>query len=121
MKFLLDKTFSPKTRDYLISSGYDVIRVDDVLGNQVKDQAIFEYAILNDYIILTGDYDFGEILNLTQSSKPSTVILKISNRRVINVNKKLTKILPEIKDHLSKGVIIVIEDHRIRIRELPLE
>lgn len=119
MKFLVDMSISPKTVKFLKKKGYEAVRVSNLGMAKSKDEEIFEYTIENDMILITADLDFGNILAYTKSKKPSTIIFRLKNPSPENVNQMLLSILPRIES-LKKGVIVVIEDRRIRIRELPI-
>ncbi len=119
MKFLVVMSVSPKTVEFLKKIGYEAVRVSDLGMAKSKDQEIFEYAIENDMILITTDLDFGNILAYTKSKKPSTIIFRLKNPSPEIVNQMLSLTLPRIEP-LKKGVIIVIEERRIRIRELPI-
>ncbi len=124
MKFLMDMALSPKSVEFLKNNGYDVVRVNEVIekikGKPIEDIEIYEFAIKNNYTIITADLDFGEILAYSKSSSPSTIVLRIEDFQVKNVNEKLKLALPKIKDELDEGSIIIIEKHRIRIKKLPI-
>jgi len=121
MKFLVDKALSPRTVAYLRENGYNAVRVDTVIpGTVVEDETIFNYAIENDYYIITADLDFGEILAYSKSKRPSTIILRLEDQRVTNVNRLLVQVLPKISKALEEGSIIILQDKRIRIKPLPI-
>jgi predicted nuclease of predicted toxin-antitoxin system len=48
MKFLIDLCLSPKTKEFLRSSNYEAIRVDEIKLERSTDREIFEYAAEND-------------------------------------------------------------------------
>jgi len=121
MKFLVDMALSPRTVEYLKNKGYNAIRVNEVFeGSGIDDKKIFNYARENNYCIITADLDFGELLALSQSKKPSTIILRLEDPRILNVNSILDDSIPKITQALEDGSIIIIQDKKIRIRELPI-
>jgi len=120
MKFLVDMALSPKTVKFLQNSDYDAVRVNELGMAKSKDKIILEYAAENDMVVITADLDFGDILAYTKYKKPSVIIFRLRDPSPDHVNSLLLSSLPRIKDSLEKGSIIVIEDHRIRIRELPV-
>lgn len=119
MKFLVDMSISPKTVEFLKKKGYEAVRASDLGMARSKDEEIFNYAIENDMILITADLDFGNILAYTKSRKPSTIIFRLKNPSPENANNLLSSTLPKIEP-LKKGVIVIVEDRRIRIRELPI-
>lgn len=76
MKYLIDNALSQKTVSFLNESGYKAIRVNKAISeDHVEDEEIFKFAVDKNYVIITMDLDFGQILAYTQSNKPSTIIL----------------------------------------------
>ncbi|MCW7074785.1 MAG: DUF5615 family PIN-like protein [Candidatus Methanospirare jalkutatii] len=120
MKFLVDMALSPKTVKVLRDSGYEAIRVNELGMAKSKDREILAYAKKNDMVVITADLDFGDILANTGHKKPSVIIFRLKNPSPEHVNSLLLSAIPHIKDSLDKGSIIVIDDYRIRIRELPV-
>lgn len=120
MKFLVDMSISPKTVEFLKKRGYEAVRASDLDMAKSKDEEILGYAIEKDMILITADLDFGNILAYTKSKKPSTIIFRLKNPSPAFVNQILLSTLPKIMEPLKKGVIVVVEDRRIRMRELPL-
>ncbi|MEA1993550.1 MAG: DUF5615 family PIN-like protein [Euryarchaeota archaeon] len=120
MKFLVDMALSPRTAKFLQNSEYEAVRVNDLGMAKSEDKTILEYAAENDMIVVTADLDFGDILAYTKYKKPSVIIFRLKDPSPDHVNSLLLSALPRIKDSLEKGCIVVIEDHRIRIRDLPI-
>ena len=120
MKFLVDMALSPKTVKVLTDSGYEAVRVDELGMAKSKDKEILEYAAREDMILVTADLDFGDILALTRYKKPSVIIFRLKEPSSGRVNSILLSTLPRIKDSLGKGSIVVIDDYRVRVRELPV-
>jgi len=120
MKFLVDMALSPKTVTALKDSNYEAVRVSKLGMAKSNDREILEYAAREGMILVTADLDFGDILALTRYKKPSVIILRLKEPSSERVNSFLFSALPRIKDSLNKGSIVVINDYRIRIRELPI-
>lgn len=120
MKFLVDMPLSPKTVNFLKNIGYEAIRVSELGMAKSKDRDIFDYAKKHDMIILSADLDFGTILAFTHSIKPSVIIFRLSNPSPEHVNSLISSNISNIETELMKGVIVIIEDAEIRIRELPI-
>jgi predicted nuclease of predicted toxin-antitoxin system len=96
LKFLIDKVLLPKTVAFLKKKGIKTIRVDEVIsGLIVEDREIFNFALKNNFIIVTADLDIGHILAITEYKKPSIIILRLDDPRVPNVEKKLICIIPK--------------------------
>jgi len=120
MKFLADMPVSPKTVAYLRSLGHDVYRISEKGLPKAKDREIVEIADSEQRIILTMDLDFPAILATSPKSTPSAIIFRLSDESHETVNFLLNDILPKVERELLKGAIVIIEDDRYRIRELPV-
>jgi len=120
MRFLVDMALSPKTAQFLRELGYEAIRANEIGLARATDEEIMRYAIENDMVIVTADLDFGHILAYTRGNKPSVIIFRLKDPSPENVNKLLHSALSLIEDPLRRGSIVIVEDSRIRVRELPI-
>jgi predicted nuclease of predicted toxin-antitoxin system len=120
MRFLANMCISPKTVEFLRSLGCEVDRAS-VLGlSRSKDREIIDYAAVNSMVLITMDLDVGRIIALLGRRKPSVILLRLRKPTVENINKKLSYTLHKTMDKLERGIIVVVEEQRIRVRELPL-
>ena len=62
MKFLSDMGISPKTMVFLRNLGYEAVHLHEQGLNRLPDSEILKKAVLEGYIILTHDLDFGELV-----------------------------------------------------------
>lgn len=120
MKFLADMPISPKTVNYLKSLGHDIYRISDKGLPKAKDSEIVAIAIREQRTVLTTDLDFSAIIATSQKTIPSAIIFRLSDESHENINALLENILPKIEGEILKGAIVVIEDDRFRVRELPI-
>ena len=121
MRLLADVHISPRTVRFLNELGHDAIRSDSILPAAAPDEEIVDKASELGRTILTQDLDFSNIIALSARSGPSVVSLRLSDSRVENVNRALLFRLPSLEDEIESGVIATIEDHRVRIRKLPVQ
>ncbi len=85
------------------------------------DEEIFEFAASEERTIVSADTDFGTLLALGKSAKPSVVIFRrTSNRRPEEQANLLMDRLPDIREPLESGSAVIIEETRLRIRPLPI-
>jgi predicted nuclease of predicted toxin-antitoxin system len=88
--------------------------------HRLPDQEVFAKAIAEKRIILTFDLDFGEILALSGKTAVRVVLFRLQNTRTANVIRRLNDVLTVDTESLVKGVVIVVEDTRHRVRDLPI-
>lgn len=120
MRFLVDMALSPKAVHFLKNLGHEAIRANDLGMAKSKDREILDYAAENDMVVVTADLDFSDILAHMRHRKPSVIIFRLKDPCLEHVDSLLSSSLPRIEDFLDRGSIVVIEDYRIRVRELPV-
>lgn len=120
MKFIIDNAVSPALAAGLVAKGYDAIHVRDLGMAAAPDEEIFALAAQQDRIVVSADTDFGTLLAFQQSAKPSFILFRQTDKRPASQLKSLLAHLPQLENDLLAGCVAVFEDHRIRIRALPI-
>lgn len=120
MKLLADLHISPRTVEFLSSLGHDVVRVNSILLVTSPDESIVAFASREQRTILTQDLDFSAIIALAGERLPSLLTLRLSSSRIEYVNAVLQKILPALEQDVTAGMLITVEDDRVRRRSLPI-
>lgn len=85
------------------------------------DLEIFNHARTEHYTILTQDLDFPQILFETAAIGPSTVLLRVKDELDVENQKRITKTILQCEAELKSGALLVIDDHRARLRPLPIK
>ena len=120
MKFLIDENLSPSLVAFLKQIGYEARHVYEVGLNKTPDFKIVHFAEKSGEIIITHDTDFGEILAFSSQNKPSVILIR---RRIVHypsLFQTLKDNLPSLEASLGKGVFIVLDEDKIRVRLLPI-
>ncbi|MEX0806439.1 MAG: DUF5615 family PIN-like protein [Candidatus Binatia bacterium] len=120
MRLLADLHISPRTVQFLNSLGHDVVRSSQILPLTADDETIVVRAADEQRVVLTQDLDFSTIVALAGSKTPSLITLRLSSSRVEYVNTVLQNVLPTLEADVLLGMIVTIEDNRIRRRSLPI-
>ena len=120
MKLLADLHISPRTVEFLVSLGHDIVRINSILPVTSPDELIVARAIEEQRTILTQDLDFSALIALTGETLPSLITLRLSSSRIEYVNAVLQKVLPALEQDVGIGMLITVEDERVRRRPLPI-
>ncbi|MBI3000251.1 MAG: DUF5615 family PIN-like protein [Deltaproteobacteria bacterium] len=120
MKLLADLHISPRTIEFLRSLGHDVVRVNEILPITAADEEIITGSIEERRVIVTQDLDLSALIALSGKSLPSLISLRLHSSRIEYVNALLEKVLPTLEEEVLQGVIISVQDERIRRRPLPI-
>lgn len=80
MKLLLDANLSWRLVPKLKSHFLDCVHVDNIdINIPAKDTEIWDFALFNNYIIVTNDLDFLHFANL-KGFPPKVILLKTGNQ-----------------------------------------
>ena len=84
------------------------------------DSEIFALAASEDRTLISADTDFATLLALREEIKPSVILLRRGPKKPTVQLQLLLANLPAIERVALLGSIIVIEQNRIRVRQLPI-
>jgi predicted nuclease of predicted toxin-antitoxin system len=97
VKLLLDANISYRLVKSLEIVYNDVIHIDKPIGEMVTDIEIWNYALKYDFIIVTNDLDFINLINI-MGFPPKIVLLKTGNQSNNYINHLLISKLNNISD-----------------------
>ncbi len=120
MRFLADMGVDLRIVDWLRVQGHDAVHLREQGLHRLPDVDIFAKARSESRIILTFDLDFGEILALSAGAIVSVILFRLQNTRTPFLQERLAAALAADGDALNRGAIVVVEDGRHRVRELPI-
>jgi len=121
VKFLLDQNQPPVLARLLSGVGHDAIHVRDVGLSRSTDPEVLERAAAENRVLISADTDFGELLARSGQSAPSILLLRRQDQRPAAELFQLISInLAAVHDDLDNGAIVVFDDTRIRVRNLPI-
>jgi predicted nuclease of predicted toxin-antitoxin system len=120
VRFLGDMGVSPATIRALNEFQHDAVHVRQLGMARASDASILAKAREDGRIVLTFDLDFGEIMAAGGANGPSVIIFRLHDQSSASVTPRLMKVLAACENKLLAGAIIVVEDQRFRVRQLPI-
>ena len=121
MNFLIDNALSPRVAAGLRAAGHDAVHVLDYGMHAATDEAIFERAALESRVVVSADTDFGTLLALREATSPSVILLRAPSLRRADGQVALILVaVPSTEAALRRGAIVILERHRLRLRDLPI-
>lgn len=108
MRFLGDECTGPAVAKWLQSLHHDVFSVyDETRG--LDDESIIKKANLENYILITNDNDFGELIFRRRESHKGVILLRLEDERTENKIAVLQRVLEAHSDKLRSNFIVVTE------------
>jgi predicted nuclease of predicted toxin-antitoxin system len=120
MRFLADMGISPRTVEHLRAQGYEAAHLHELGHDRLPDGEILAMALREQWIILTHDLDFSELLAVSGAQLPSVITFRLRDMRPEHVNRHLDAILAQHAQRLEQGAIVTVTEQRIRVRPLPI-
>lgn len=121
MNFLIDNALSPRLAARLRAAGHDAVHVLDYGMHAATDEAVFERAATESRVVVSADTDFGTLLALREATTPSVILFRAASlRRADDQLALILTALPSIDAALGRGAIVILERHRLRLRDLPI-
>jgi predicted nuclease of predicted toxin-antitoxin system len=121
VNFLIDNALSPRVAAGLRAAGHDAVHVLDYTMEAAADEAVLERAARESRVIVSADTDFGALLALRETTSPSVILFRAAQpRRADDQVALILNALPTIDAALRRGAIVILERHRLRLRDLPI-
>lgn len=121
MKIIIDMNLSPKWVDFFTSVAIESAHWVNIGNPQAADIEIFEYAILNECVILTADLDFGAILAFTRSNRPSVIQIRLEYPFPHEIGETLLLAIKQFEAYIKEGCLLTLDNSKMRVKILPLK
>jgi predicted nuclease of predicted toxin-antitoxin system len=117
MKLLLDQDVYEVTARFLISLGFDVVRVSELGMATASDEENLAKAIEIDRIFITRDRDYGNLVFIREI-KSGVLYLRILPSTALEVHLELQRVLKQYNEEELKSAFVVVEAGRHRFRKI---
>jgi predicted nuclease of predicted toxin-antitoxin system len=113
MRFLVDECTGPAVAEWLREQGYEAFSVfDEAQG--MADETVLSKAFDENWILITNDRDFGEMIFREGREHKGVVFLRLSDERSANKIEVLRQLLTGYIEKLPNQFVTVTET-KVRI------
>lgn len=119
MRFLADMGVNIRVVEWPCKNGHDAKHLREEGLQRMPNGEIFTKAARESRIIITFDLDFGEIVALSKGRRTSVIIFRLHNTRTSHLIHRLSTVLKDTDNALERGVVVIIEESRHRVRDTP--
>ena len=116
MRILTDECVWQCTIDFLRAEGHEITTADEVGLCETEDELILDYAISNNFILITRDMDFSNILIYPPIKHLGLIVLKITPQKIESVHKVLGVALQQFTPESIQRTLIIVDHNKFRIR-----
>ena len=113
MRFLVDECTGPMVANWLKDLGHDIFSVYDKARGS-DDETILKIANKDNFILITNDSDFGELIFRYKKAHKGIILLKLMDNRPDNKIAVLEKLLNKHSKQLKNNFVVATEK-RVRI------
>lgn len=106
MKFLIDAHLPIELADYIVQQGNDAVHVRSLSISDASDSFLWEYALQNEYVIVSKDQDFFNRMSQDPLG-PAIVWLRIGNSTIRELLNWFSVYYPAIISKLEDGEKLV--------------
>ena len=113
MRFIVDECTGSKVAEYLRGADHEVFSVFDEARGMTDDEVLTKASSEN-WILITNDKDFGEMIFRERRVHHGVVFLRLGDERPANKIQVLEKLLENYAEKLSEQFVTVTET-KVRI------
>ncbi len=116
-EFLIDEDMPRSTAPAVRQAGYRAADIRDVGLRGHGDEDVFAYAQEHSAILVTADLGFANVLRFPPGTHAGAIVLRVPNELpTAGVNRELIRALTDLKGEDLKGLLVIVEVGRTRIR-----
>jgi predicted nuclease of predicted toxin-antitoxin system len=120
LRLLVDMNLSPRWVDVFERHGWTAVHWSTVGDPRASDRTIMDWAREHQHIVFTHDLDFGTLLALTRAAGPSVIQVRAQDVLPEHLADIVAAAVRRHEQALSAGALIVVDEHTLRARVLPL-
>ena len=108
MRFIVDECTGTKVAQWLKDNNHQVFSIYDQ-ARGMKDDSVLEKAFNEDWILITNDKDFGEMIFKNKKPHKGIILLRLEDERSSAKIEVIKKLLTSFYENFSKCFIVATE------------
>ncbi|WP_405041319.1 DUF5615 family PIN-like protein [Phenylobacterium sp.] len=116
MRFLVDESCSRAIADALAGAGHDLLVTSATMPG-ASDRELADLAVDQDRIVVSENFDFGELAVRDRVPIPGVILLQVASPRMAERVARLLAALDNLGDG-TRDYLTIVEQSRIRRRRL---
>lgn len=112
MRFLVDECTGPNAAAWLRKQGYEVFSAYEE-ARESPDDFLIEKAFAENWILITNDKDFGEMVYRERRLHRGVIFLRLTDERAASKIRVLERLLAQYAEQLADRFVVVTDD-RVR-------
>ena len=120
MKFLLDMPVGTRVMNWLKNRGFAVSHAREMGLATADDKVLLQRAVAENCVLISMDLDFPAILALTGADRPGVILIRMRDPRPDRICSRLDELFRTHGESQLTASVTILEDSRIRLRELPI-
>ena len=117
MRIKLDENLDARLAMLLSKAGHDTTTVQEQGLRGIEDKAIYEVCKVEDYILVSLDLDFSNILRFPPEGTPGLVVLRGPNQLFPTMRILVETLIDALARESPAGRLWIVEPGRLRIHE----
>jgi predicted nuclease of predicted toxin-antitoxin system len=102
LEFLANMNISPLTVERLKKSGWNIIRISEIMSSNSKDEEVLAYSREHNKILVTQDLDFSMLLAVEGHDKPSVINLRLESANPDLIANRIAEVVSEMAKELQE-------------------
>ena len=108
MRFLVDECTGPAVAHWLRQQKHEIFSVYEQ-ARGMDDDAVLQKAVVENWILITNDKDFGEKVYRDQHPHRGVVLLRLEDERETSKVETVRRLLEFYSDQLADNFVVVTE------------
>ena len=107
MNFVIDAQLPPELARLITSLGHNAVHVEKAELLLANDEAIWDYALTHQHIIITKDEDFKNMLLLAATNRTPVIWVRIGNCSNAALTRWFKPLFPQVLEYLQQGEYLI--------------